>query len=126
MAQTKRKRRTKHRGTAAGTVETRGRTSKANASAPAKKKTGSASKQTATDRRAQRLDRPPSWRGAINRSLLSAAILFLVLATLMKPKGGVAASIGLACFAAVLYVPLGYYMDKALYTRRQRQKGTSK
>jgi len=40
MAQTKRKRRTKHRGNAAGMVEVRGRTSKSAAGAPAKNGNG--------------------------------------------------------------------------------------
>jgi uncharacterized membrane protein len=110
MAQTKRKR--KHRGTAAGTVEARGRTGRP--------PTGSEIKQTAAQRRQERIDKPPTWRGAMNRAAI-AALVFAVIAVLVlsQPIGG---AIALATFAFLLYVPSGYYMDKWLYERRQRQK----
>ena len=52
MAQTKRKRRTKHRGTAAGTIETRGRTGR-RPTADEKKK------EDRTQARERRLSTPP-------------------------------------------------------------------
>ena len=51
MAQTKRKRKTKHRGNAAGMVEVRGRTGKPIAGAPAKNGTSAPAKTAA----------PPAW-----------------------------------------------------------------
>ena len=59
MAQTKRKRRTKHRGNAAGIVESRGRTGR--------KPTAATSARAEARRRRERrepLDQPPTWRGA--------------------------------------------------------------
>ena len=57
MAQTKKKRSTKHRGNAAGVVETRGRTGR--------KPTDAEKKPAATGgKRQDRFDRPPSWREA--------------------------------------------------------------
>ena len=110
MAQTKRKR--KHRGTPAGTIEARGRTGRA--------PKPSEIKQTAAQRRQDRMDKPPTWRGAINRAGI-AALIFAVVAALVlgQPVG---AAIALAMFAFLLYVPSGYFMDKWLYERRQRQK----
>ena len=72
MAQ-KTKRKRKHRGTAAGTIEARGRTSRAPTSGGIKK--------TAAERREERLDRPPTWRGAVNRAAI-AAVVFAVIAAL--------------------------------------------
>jgi cytochrome c oxidase assembly factor CtaG len=43
----------------------------------------------------------------------------IAVLVLSQPIGG---AIALATFAFLLYVPSGYYMDKWLYQRRQRQK----
>ena len=110
MAQAKRKR--KHRGTAAGTIEARGRTGRA--------PTASEVRKTSAQRRQERMDMPPTWRGAINRAGI-AALIFAVVAALLLGQP-VAAAIALALFAFLLYVPSGYFMDKWLYERRQRQK----
>jgi len=110
MAQTKRKR--KHRGTAAGTVEARGRTGR--------RPEASEVRKTAAQRRQERMDKPPTWRGAMNRAAIAALIFALIAAlALGQPISG---AIALATFAFLLYVPSGYYMDKWLYERRQRQK----
>lgn len=110
MAQTKRKR--KHRGTPAGTVEARGRTGR--------RPTSSEVRKSAAQRRQERLDRPPTWRGAVNRAAI-AAVVFGVIAMLAlgQPASG---AVFLALFAFVLYVPTGFYMDKFIHQRRQRQK----
>ena len=114
MAQTKRKR--KHRGTAAGTIEARGRTGRA--------PKPSEIKQTAAQRRQERMDNPPTWRGAANRAGIAAAVFFVIAMVLLgQPPGGAAA---LALFAFALYVPSGYYLDKFLYDRRQKQKQKGK
>jgi hypothetical protein len=110
MAQAKRKR--KHRGTAAGTVEARGRTGR-----PPK---ASEVKQTAAQRRQERLDRPPTWRGAVNRAAIAAVVFFAIAMLLLGQSPGGAAA--LALFAFAMYVPSGYYLDKFVYSRRQKQK----
>jgi hypothetical protein len=109
MASTRRKRQTKHRGNAAGIVETRGRTGRK--PPPADRKAG------ARQARADRFSRPPSWRSAMNRALV-AVVIFVVLIILafgQKP----AAAIALGGFMLLLYVPLGYYTDLFIYRRRQ-------
>jgi hypothetical protein len=115
MAQTKRKRRTKHRGNAAGKVESRGRTGRA--PTPAERRSGGRALRT------DRLDRQPSWRSAANRAAI-ATVLFVVVVTLIGQKLPVALAIGLFMF--VTYVPLGYYTDSYIYRRRQAKKAQGK
>ena len=66
MAQTKRKRTRKHRGTPAGTIDRAGRTGRP--------QTREDAKQISRQRRQDRLDRPPTWSGAVNRAAIAAAI----------------------------------------------------
>lgn len=119
MAQTKRKRRTKHRGTPAGTIETRGRTGR-------KPTTGDRkggrpdSKQTTRDRRLARMDQPPTWRSALNRAVIATGILVLFLILFFKQDA--VRALALAGFALVVYVPMGYYTDLLMYRRRQAKK----
>jgi hypothetical protein len=115
MAQTKRKRRTKHRGNAAGMVETRGRTSKGGPAASAKGKGGAV--------RTDRLDRPPTWRSAANRSAI-ATILFVLVISFLQKNVAAAVAIGLVMF--FVYTALGFYTDKWIYERRQAKKAAGK
>jgi Flp pilus assembly protein TadB len=117
MAQTKRKRRSKHRGTAAGTVSARGRTGRP-LSADEKKK------QTKEQARTRRLNTPPTWEGSFKRAGLAAALMFVFL--LITSKGNIAASIVFAIFALALYVPTGYYLERYLYNRRQRKQNAQR
>jgi hypothetical protein len=126
MAQTRRKRKRRHRGTQAGTIERSGRTSKPASSSSSSSKRGSssasskaASRQTAAERRQARFDNPPTWRGALNRAAFAAAILVVFVAVVQK---NIAAGILLGAFAMVIYIPMSYYTDLALYRRRQRRK----
>ena len=121
MAQTRRRRRTKHRGNAAGIVESRGRTGRPPTSAERSGKARQA--QTAREKRLQKYDRPPSWKSAFNRAMI-AAVLMLVISLLLLKKPG--AAIAFFPIVLLLYVPLGYYFDMYLYRRRQRQKAAGK
>jgi Flp pilus assembly protein TadB len=113
MAQTKRKRRRKHRGTQAGTVEARGRTGRPRTATEAKM-------QDRQARREERLDTPPSWRSSLNRAALSA-VVFGVLAVLLLNVPP-ASAIALTAVMVLLYLPLSYYTDRFIYNRRQRRK----
>ncbi len=115
MAQTKRKRRSKHRGTAAGSIEARGRTSRP--AAPGDKK-----KQARLEAREKRLNTPPTWKSSATRVGLASVLLFVLIAVTQK-KNGVPAALTFAVIAFLLYVPLGYYLELFLYRRRQRAKG---
>ncbi|HUO75046.1 MAG TPA: hypothetical protein VMU39_30075 [Solirubrobacteraceae bacterium] len=115
MAQTKRKRRTKHRGTAAGTIETRGRTGRPPSPDERKKQ----DRQSARERRA---NTPPTWKASFMRAGFAAAIMFVFLLVTAKGKNRVEAAIVFALFALLLYIPTGYYLELYLYRRRQRRK----
>jgi Flp pilus assembly protein TadB len=119
MAQTKRKRRTKHRGTAAGTIETRGRTGRP----PTPEEKKKAARMTARERR---LNTPPTWKGSFTRATMAAAILFIFV-IITQPKGSnrLAAALIFALLALAIYVPAGYYLEVLLYRRRQRKKELS-
>jgi hypothetical protein len=114
MAQTKRKRQTKHRGTAAGTVTNRGRTSKP-ISPQAKKQT---TKKAASE---ARLLKKPTWEGSAKKAGLIAMVMLVLL--LLTSKGNVVVSIGLAIVVTVIYVPLAYYIDMYTWRRRMIKRG---
>jgi hypothetical protein len=112
MAQTKRKRRRKHRGTQAGTIEARGRTGRG--------QVRTEGKQIARERRLERMNRPPSWRGALNRATIAAALFgVLVVIAFKRP---VVEGMSLAAVMLVVYIPMSYLTDKFIYNRRQRRK----
>jgi hypothetical protein len=121
MAQTKRKRRTKHRGTAAGTVTNRGRTGRPPSAEERKKQTRAAARE-------DKLNTPPTWTSSIRRAGLAAALMFLFLSVTGPGKGGnrFAAAAVFAVFAFALYVPAGYYLELFLFNRRQRRKAQGK
>jgi hypothetical protein len=112
MAQTKRKRTRKHRGTPAGTIDRAGRTGRP--------QTREDAKQIARQRRQDRLDRPPTWRGAVNRAAIAAAVFGVLVVALFDrtvAQGGI-----LAGFMFALYIPLGYVTDSMIYRYRLRKK----
>jgi hypothetical protein len=116
MAQTKRRRQTKHRGNAAGVVESRGRTGRKPTTA---EKAGKGRADTAKDKRVNRLEQEPTWRGAFYRAM-AAAVLMLLISILLLKKPNEA----IALFPIVLigYVPISYYTDSWLYKRRIASK----
>ena len=118
MAQTKRKRQTKHRGNAAGVVESRGRTGrKPTAAEKSLEAKGRAEKR---DQRSARRDRPPTWRGASYRALTAAVVVVAAMLLLIPHNKGQAFLY--FPFVLVLYVPISFYTDQWLYRRRMREK----
>jgi hypothetical protein len=114
MAQTKRKRRTKHRGNAAGVVETRGRTSRPPSPEERKKQR----KQAARASRNDRFSKPPSWQSAANRALITTLLFVAVVVFILKQP--VSQAVALGGFMLLLYIPIGYYTDSFFYKRRQQ------
>jgi hypothetical protein len=115
MAQSRKRRQTKHRGNAAGMVEARGRTGR--------KPTGDErkvdAKAEARQRREDRLNRPPTWRGAFNRAGIAAALFVVAVIVLGQNP---AAAVSLGAIMLLIYVPLSYYTDAFIYRRRQAKK----
>ena len=103
MAQTRKKRRRKHRGTQAGTIDRAGRTS-----------------------RQERLDRPPTMKGSVQRAAIAAAFFGLLIALWPGFGRTPAQAAYLALFMFVIYIPLGYFTDKLIYNVRQKRKATRK
>ena len=121
MAQTRGKRKTKHRGNAAGVVESRGRTGRKPTAA---EKKGEAVSPAARNRQKvlDKRDQPPTWRGAFYKAMIASVLLLLVMLLFLKQSTGVA-----GLFPIVLggYTVVSYYTDKWVYDRRMRKKGKS-
>jgi hypothetical protein len=111
MAQTKRKRRTKHRGNAAGAIEARGRTGR--------KPTPQEQKQSIRqEARQRRLTKPPTWNSAALKALAMAILLFIltqigILGGDTSPSQGII----LAAMAMLIYTPLAYMTDRWVYNK---------
>lgn len=119
MAQTKRKRRTKHRGNAAGAIEARGRTGRK----PTEAETKQSMRAQARDRR---ISKPPTWNSAALKAGAMAILLFVL--TQIGIFGGdtnVQQGILLAAMAMLIYTPLAYMTDRWVYNKnlaRSKQK----
>ena len=111
MAQTRKKRSRKHRGTAAGTIE----------KAAHNRSTRQASaKPSPAAAREARMMRPPTWRSAANKAGIAAIVFGVLLLVLFKrpPIEAVLWTVLVFFF----YMPLGYWTDRAVYNRRLRSK----
>jgi Flp pilus assembly protein TadB len=117
MAQTRRKRRTKHRGNAAGVVESRGRTGRKPTAAEKKGavKPSAAARERALDKR----DRPPTWRAAFYKAMIATILLLLVVILFLHGSNG---AVGLFPVVLAGYTLVSYYTDKWVYDRRMRKK----
>jgi hypothetical protein len=117
MAQTKRKRRTKHRGNAAGSIEARGRTGR-------KPTEQERRKGDARSAREERRFAEPTWKGAATRAGLASVMLFvLFMAGLAGSRQSVVTAVLLSVLAFLIYVPLGYKTDRFFWERRMRKAG---
>jgi hypothetical protein len=118
MAQTRRKRRSKHRGTPAGTIETRGRTGRPPTAEERKK-------QTRVDSREKRLNTPPTWKSSLYRALIAGVIVFAFLLITAKGKNKLPVAFAFTAVAILIYIPAGYYLEMFLFRRRMRKKATT-
>ena len=120
MAQTRKRRQTKHRGNAAGMVESRGRTGRR----PEASERGKLDpKAEARAKRMARLEAPPTWRGALNRAAIAAALFGVLMVVIDNP---ISTAVSLAAVMLLIYIPLSYYTDLMIYRRRQNKKAKSK
>jgi hypothetical protein len=122
MARSSRNRRsTKHRGNAAGMIETRGRTGRK----PRPNEKGSSARGPSTgassSRRRSRYDKPPTWKGSAIRGAIAAALVYAVIALLNKHSSP-ANELILVPIVLGIYVPLIHYTDTYMYRRQQRKK----
>jgi hypothetical protein len=118
MAQTRRKRQTKHRGNAAGAIESRGRTGR---KPTAGEKSGDpALLAREKERKLDKRDQPPTWRGAFIKAMAAAVLLVLIVTVLLHQSANHAYP--LFPIVLVFYTLVSYYTDKWVYDRRQRKK----
>jgi hypothetical protein len=110
MAQTRKRRRRKHRGTQGGGIDRRGPRGRPRTREEAKAR--ARQKRKTVDRR----DYAPTWRSAFNRAALGAALFFVLAMVLLKQT--FAGSLAISVLMMVFYVPLGYYVDRFLWRRR--------
>ena len=96
MAQTKKKRQRKHRGTQGGRVDANRKPSRPRSRAEAKARARS------TAKRPPRGDQPPTWRSSIVRGLVAAVIFTVLLLLIFKRSPGSAAR-GRRLHAGLLY-----------------------
>ena len=117
MAQTRKRRRRKHRGTQTGRIDTRGPRGRPRSREEAKAR--ARQKQSSKKRRVDPRDRPPTWSGAFKRGLIGAGVFFLLFWLAFQRPVGAAAVLSMAMLG--MYVPMGYYIDRFMYRRRMRQ-----
>lgn len=113
MAQTKKKRNRKHRGTAAGNVEKAAHNRNT-------RQTVAKTTQTPKEAREARMMRPPSWRSAANKAAIASLVFGVLLLVLFKRPAVQAVLWTVLVF--FFYTPLGYWTDRAVYNRRMRTK----
>ena len=111
MAQTKKRRKKKHKGTQGGSINKASRSRPRNRDeARAQARRNSELKKTAA----------PTWGSAFNRSLIMSGILFVLMAFVVGQP--IAASAFLSIFMLGLYTPAGYYLERFLYRRRMAKE----
>ena len=116
MAQTKRKRRTKHRGNAAGMVEARGRTGRR----PEPQERRGSRQGSGGQRRELK---PPTWQRAAIKALGFALLLFVLTQTgLFGKQQTLGSGLILAGMSLLLYIPAAYATDRWAYNRQERRK----
>lgn len=114
MAQTKKRRRRKRRGTQGGRIDANRRAMRPRSREEAK------ARARAKRKPATRTDLPPSWRSSITRGVVAAAIFAVLLLAIFRRPLGVSIVLGL--FMLAFYVPAGYFIDTAMWRRRERAR----
>ena len=115
MAQTKKKRRRKRRGTQGGRIDTKTR-SRPRSREEAKARARSNRGKKATPK----ADLPPTWRNSAVRGLAAAVIFAVLLIVIFKRPPGVALAFG--GFMLAFYIPAGYFIDMTLWRKRERAR----
>jgi hypothetical protein len=118
VAQNQNKRRRKRRGTQGGRIDTNRRASRPRSREEAKARARSGRSGAAS--RTQRADLPPTWKKSTLRGLGAAAIFAIALILVFKRPLGASLILGAAMLA--FYIPAGYYIDLALWRKRERQR----
>ena len=120
MAQTKKKRRRKHRGTQTGRIDTRpakGRPrNRAEAQARARSRQGKGKGKGKGKGQPQRGAVAPTWGNALKKGLIAGAIFFVLLAVAFRRP--LLPSAAIAALMLGFYVPMAYLTDRFFYQRQ--------
>jgi len=114
MAQTRKKRRRKHRGTQGGRVDPNRRAGRPRNREEAK------ARARAGRSGSSKVDAPPTWRSSIVRGAVAAVIFTVLLMLIFKRPVGAALALG--AFMLVFYIPAGYYIDTMMWRKRERAR----
>jgi hypothetical protein len=115
MAQTKRKRRRKHRGTQGGRIDSRPVRGRARSRAEAQSRARSRTKKK---KGGPRVPEPPTWSGALKKGGI-AAVLFVALLFLFGQSALTAVFVGILMLG--FYVPMSYLVDRFIHQRHLRK-----
>jgi hypothetical protein len=115
MAQTKKKRRRKHRGTQGGRIDTRPSRGRARSRAEAKSRARSRTKKKG----GPRVPDPPSWSSALKKGAV-AAVLFVGLLAFMGQNPITSLVVGILMLG--FYIPMAYLLDRFMYLRYLRKE----
>lgn len=115
MAQTKKKRRRKHRGTQGGRIDRRPARGRARSRAEAQSRARSRTKKKS----GPRMPEPASWSSALKKGGV-AAVLFVALLTVFGQNPAVALLVGLLMLG--FYVPMAYLLDRFIHQRHLRKE----
>jgi hypothetical protein len=114
MAQTRKKRRRKRKGTQGGRIDTGRRAARPRTREEAK------ARARAKNKAGPKADLPPTWRGSAIRGAIAAVIFAVLLVLIFSRPLGVALAFG--AFMLVFYIPAGYFIDMTLWRRRERAR----
>jgi hypothetical protein len=117
MAQTKKKRRRKHRGTQGGRIDTRPARGRPRNRAEAQSRARSRGKKKGKG--GPRVPEPPSWSSALKKGGI-AAVLFVALLSVFGQNPAVAVLVGILMLS--FYVPMAFLLDRFMYQRYLRKE----
>jgi hypothetical protein len=115
MAQTKKKRRRKHRGTQGGRIDTRPARGRARSRAEAQAR----ARQRGKKKPGERVPQPPSWSSALKKGGV-AAVLFVGLLSLFGQNPLASVLVGVLMLG--FYVPMAYMLDRFFWQRHLRKE----
>jgi hypothetical protein len=117
MAQTKKKRRRKHRGTQGGRIDTRPARGRARSRAEAQNRARARTKKKGKP--GQRTPEPATWSSALKKGAL-AAVLFAGILALMGQNPIQIIVVGVLMLG--FYVPMAFTLDRFMYNRHLRKE----
>jgi Flp pilus assembly protein TadB len=114
MAQTKRKRRRKQRGTQGGRIDRRPARGRARSRGEAQ-----ARARSRTKKGGPRTPQPPSWSSALKKGGVAAALFFALIVLFGQTVG---AAVLVAVLMLGFYVPMAYLLDRFMFQRHLRKE----